>query len=77
MPLPEVGDLINQVQRNEITEANKPLVCKAVQDYYKVLHAVGAVKAVKEKAGENVEESKENKTVEDKPKKTKKTKKEE
>jgi hypothetical protein len=53
----DLAVLINSIQRNTIAEGDKGLVCQAVQAYYKVLQAVGAVrkgsasKAVKE--GEN------------------------
>ena len=48
---PLLSQVINNVQRSNI-KSNKELVCKAVQEYYKVLAETGVVK--EEKAPEAV-----------------------
>ena len=40
---PELSRLINNIQRSNLME-NKELVCKAVQEYYKLLNQNGAIK---------------------------------
>lgn len=42
---PDLILVINEIQKSKIKE--KALVCKAVQEYYKHLYSIQAVKAVK------------------------------
>ena len=44
MRLPELQIIINDVQRSVIKPEDRPIVCKAVQEYYKEMHAIGALK---------------------------------
>jgi len=47
--IPEQVVLINDVQRSNIKNSNKPLVCQFIQDGYKKLQEVGAFKSTDEK----------------------------
>jgi len=44
MRLPELQIIINDIQRSVINPDDRPIVCKAVQDYYQEMHRIGALK---------------------------------
>lgn len=43
MMYPELARLINNIQRSNLME-DKDLVCRSVQEYYKILNQVGSIK---------------------------------
>ena len=44
MYLPDMTKLINDVQRSKINPDDRMIVCSAVQDYFKKMHEIGALK---------------------------------
>jgi len=47
MEYPDITELINDIQRSDLKD-NKALVCKAVQEYYKHLNSISAIRIKKE-----------------------------
>ena len=39
--------VINEIQSSNISQEDVPMICKAVQDYYKLMAEVGAIKPAK------------------------------
>lgn len=44
MRLPDITKTINNVQRNTVPDEDKPIICAAVQDYWKKMYAICATK---------------------------------